>query len=881
MATTITTVEANVKALVKNIDKDHFIYDLLLAYGSPKATITKLKSGEYNRSKVEGEIRMKDKMVFRKVSSDKMVSIMELLKQSQMEKERFIILFDGVRILAFDTVKMDSLDLDADQLLQEFTFFWPLAGMEQVKAYEENPADVKAAEKMAKLYDELCNFNAVVSEQDVHAMNVFLSRLLFCFFAEDTGIFEKDIFTNHIKEHTQWDGSDMQEYLSRLFKVLDTPEAKRVDIPSFLLEFPYVNGGLFRQHLPIPKFSKRARLILTDIGELVWSDINPDIFGSMIQAVVTDDHRGHLGMHYTSVPNIMKLIEPLFLDALYEAFEKAKEDKKKLTQLLLRIGKIKIFDPACGSGNFLIIAYKELRRLEMKIMMALEHLDHNTRSLAFSGIELSHFYGIELDDFAHEVAVLALWLAEHQMNVEFLNTFGRTQPTLPLSQAGQVYHGNALLLDWNHVCPRSPKEEIYIIGNPPYLGSKLQSREQKSELVQVFSGMKNTKNLDYIACWFKKGVDYIEGFNISFAFVTTNSICQGEQVGYFWPYVFAHQCEVAFAYQSFKWQNNAKAQAGVTVAIVGVRNISSLPKYLFAKGGKQKVDNINGYLANANNVVVSKKTKSISELPKMLFGSMPRDGGNLILSTHEKSIMINKIPETQRFIYRYMGSQEFIRGENRYCLWIEDHEVEDALRYSVIKDRVNSVALMRKESNNYSTVKFANIPYAFVERRFNKTSSIIIPRHSSDRREYIPMGFLGSDTVIADSAMAIYDAEPWMLSVLMSRMHMVWVRAVSGRLKTDYRYSNSLSYNTFPFPSISETKKEMLNEMAMEILDIRDCYPTKTMAELYDPDKMPDDLRDVHAKNDALIDTLYRKTPFDHNEERLAFLFRMYEKMTH
>ncbi|MDC1106375.1 class I SAM-dependent DNA methyltransferase [Prolixibacteraceae bacterium] len=880
MAITITTVEANVKALVKNIDRDHFIYDLLLAYGTPKATISKIKSGEYNRSKADGEIRWQDKMFYRFVDAGDMVAQMEQIRSAWDGTERFIVLFDGTHILAFDTLKLDSLDIEAKDLLKDFAFFWALAGMEQIAVYEETDADVRAAEKMAKLYDELCQYNHIESEEDIHSMNVFLSRLLFCFFAEDTEIFKKDLFTNNIKEHTQRDGSDMQAYLGRLFDVLDTSEGKREGLPSYLCDFPYVNGGLFRQRMAIPKFTKRARLILTDTGALNWSDINPDIFGSMIQAVVTDDHRGHLGMHYTSVPNIMKLIEPLFLDALRAEFVSVREDKSKLNKLLYRIHRIKIFDPACGSGNFLIIAYKELRRLEMEMLQALALLDPQNKSLAFSGIELSHFYGIELDDFAHEVAVLALWLAEHQMNVEFYKAIGRHIATLPLSEAGQVRHGNALLLDWDEVCPRKSDEEIYMIGNPPYLGSSMQTTDQKAELADVFHEFKNYKNLDYIACWFKKGVDYIEGYPISFAFVTTNSICQGEQVGYFWPYVFAHQCEIGFAYQSFKWQNNAKAQAGVTVAIIGVRNVSKNFKFLFTRGVKQKVENINGYLIASDNIVLQKVGKPISDLLKMVKGNQPTDGGNLILSSEERVGLIKEYPEIEKYIYQYIGSQEFIRGENRYCLWIRDHEVDNALNIAPIKDRVDQVLQFRSESRAKSTREFCKGAHRFIQIQSHPTESIIIPSVSSERRDYIPMGFLGDDTVVSNLAFAIYDAAPWMLSVLMSRMHMVWVRAVSGYLGTSIRYSNSLSYNTFPFPSIGVARKEMLNEMAMEILDVRDRYPSKTMAELYDPDKMPDDLRAVHAKNDEMIDMLYRKTAFDHDEERLAFLFRMYEKMT-
>ncbi|WP_367276826.1 DNA methyltransferase, partial [Flavobacterium sp.] len=546
----IAQIEENLQKLLQNYTQDTFIYEWLLAYGLPKSSIARLKTGNLNLSKIEGEISWKKKLFFKPVFHQDLHQTINDIKTTLKQDQRFVIVTDFKTLLAIDTKTADSLDIEFTALPKHFDFFLPWAGMEKAQHKNENPADVRAADKMAKLFDEIKKDNPDNSPEFIHGLNVFLSRLLFCYFAEDTGIFDKNLFTHSIQNHTQTDGSDLSSYLDKLFTVMNTPstDKSRLVLPDYLQKFPYVNGGLFKDNHNAPIFTRRSRQAIIDAGELFWRDINPDIFGSMFQAVISVDQRGSLGQHYTSVPNIMKVIEPLFLNDLYQEFDSSRYEPRKLNKLLDRISKIKIFDPACGSGNFLIIAYKELRLLEIKILAQLQSLQKAATGFEpyqlelipkaqltlaaqyqptlFSRIELSQFYGIELDDFAHEIAILSLWLAQHQMNQKFEEVFGSTNPTLPLQAGGNIVHGNATRVDWEKVCSKKENEEIYILGNPPYLGFNMQSPYQKEDLAGVYPYPENMKFLDYIVCWFYKASDYIN-INSQFAFVTTNSICQG------------------------------------------------------------------------------------------------------------------------------------------------------------------------------------------------------------------------------------------------------------------------------------------------------------------------------------------------------------------
>jgi len=798
------------------------------------------------------------------------VEITELENQIK-HGERFIIVTNFKELLAIDTKTKDKLDIKFKDLIKHYDFFLPWAGMEKAEYHAENPADVKAAEKMAKLFDEIKKDNPDETPKFIHGLNIFLSRLLFCFFAEDTAIFTNSQFTKAISSHTQADGSDLDKYLENLFKVMDTNDIDRKDLPKYLEDFPYVNGGLFKEIIEIPKFTKHSRQAIIDSGELDWSAINPDIFGSMFQGVILADKRGSLGMHYTSVPNIMKVINPLFLDELNEEFEDSKGDNKKLNKLLIRIRNIKIFDPACGSGNFLIVAYKELRKLEMRIFK-------EAKMLNMSNISLSNFYGIKIDDFAHEIAKLALWLSEHQMNVEFLKEFGRTNPTLPLKEAGEIVCGNATRLDWEEVCPKKEGDEIYILGNPPYIGGKSQSKEQKEDMKFVFIGIKKFKELDYIACWFLLASKYLKEKS-KFSFVTTSSLNEGAQVEQIWPLIISNNNEIFFAYKPFNWTNNAKSKAGVTVSIVGVsKNYGNKIKYIYTNSLKQIVGKINGYLIPGNDICISKKNKSISKLPTMITGNSPYEGGNLMLNLEEKNDLIQRYPNSTELIRKTYGAKEFINNIDRWCLWIKNEQLEIAEKILPIKDRIENIIKLRKNGGEVAR-GLVKRPHQFRYTHTGETSILIVPIVSSSRRNYIPMGILPKETIILSSAAAIYDTEAYVFSIISSKLHMQWVKLTAGRLRGDIRYLSGLSYNTFPFPNITKKQKEELTECVFKILEEREKHSEKTLAQLYDPDKMPDGLREAHRLNDLAIEKCYREKPFESDEERLEYLFKMYEKM--
>lgn len=879
-----TEIKHNVQNLIDNFSKEEFVFDLLVAYGISKTSVTRLKKGDYNLSKVDGEILYKKKVFFKVEASNKLLSsIDEIAKEERILKHqpRFAILTDYKQLVAKDLKLGKNLDIKLEELPNYFDFFLPLAGSEVYNASNNNEADRNASYKMASLYDLLIDENPKIynSKESIHNLNIFLSRLLFCFFAEDTEIFEQDsIFTNTLAQHTAENGKDTHTFLDDLFDRLDSESGK--GYPDFLAKFPYVNGGLFGQKINSPIFTAKARKTLIELGELQWKHINPDIFGSMIQAVVIPEYRSDLGMHYTSVENIKKLIKPLFLDELYEAFENA-TTVHQLKTLIKRISKIKFFDPACGSGNFLIITYKEIRLLEIKILEKITDLEGIAPTIKWTDIQLSQFYGIEIDDFAHEMAILSLWLAEHQMNKVFeerLFDYGKSKPILPLKEAGQIKQGNATRRDWNEVCPILLTDEVFVIGNPPYLGARLQDAEQKKDMKIVFNGKNGYNNMDYISCWFFKAKDYIKGFNAKCAFVTTNSICQGEQVALMWPTILSDNIEIDFAYPSFKWTNNAKGNAGVTVIIVGLRNVSNKPKFLFTDGLIHPAKNINPYLTDATNIIITGRSKPLSKFPEISFGNMANDGGSLLLSEEEKDTLINEFKNSKKFIKPLIGSSEYIRGNKRFCLWIKNDELEEAYKIPEIANRIDKVEIHRLNSNRKATQILAKNPNLFGEIRHQNSDSLLIPRHTSETRDYIPIGFFDSETIIADSAMAIYNAEPWLFALVNSRMHMVWVRNVGGKLETRYRYSAKLCYNTFPFPDITTKQKENLNLYVFAILDERAKH-NKTMAQLYNPITMPKGLLQAHQELDTAIEQCYRLQPFKNDTERLEYLFKMYEEM--
>lgn len=903
-------LENKIKALVERDDHTNFIYDFLLLYNFPKATITRLQKNNDDLLKKSNQIIVKKKLFFEIVSErDNVMSVITQLDQAEDTHKwspRFLIVTNFNDIAFKDTKTGEQKIVHFKDLWKETDFFLPWTGKEKYQIHLENPADVRAAEKMAKIYDEIYHNNKNFAEEYNHELNIFLARLLFCFFAEDTGIFPgENKFTEAMNNHTKEDGSDLKQFLEIFFASLD--EKDKTKYPQYMQDFPYVNGRLFRDRTRIPELTAKVRELILECGDQNnWKEINPDIFGSMFQAVKTEKVRSGLGQHYTSVPNIMKVINPLFMDELREEFEKSYDNVNKLKSLQLRLSKIRVFDPACGSGNFLIIAYKQMKLLEMDIIKRIQEVSgEKDFQMNLSVIELRQFYGIEIDDFACEIARLSLWLAEHQMNCKFKEEFGVTRPTLPLCESGHIVCGNALRVNWEDVCPKyieksnltrvvaeadlkntplhlsTPKEqaEVYILGNPPYEGARKQSPEQKIDLNIVYHGGEEYKDADYITAWFIKATSYVRDTPFSFAFVSTQSITQGEQIGILWPRIFSQDMEIFFAYQAFRWSNNAKKNAGVVCVIIGIKKRSTQMKSLYKDGLCENVKNISPYLTSKESIVVAARKTPISQLPKMILGNMARDGGNLILSTYEKNELLKQHPEANCYIRRLYGSREFIRGEERWCLWIEDKDIEKVKSIEFIRDRIQKVYNFRISSKAKTTNQYAKVSYRFAQCTDFKHSAIIVPSTSSERRQYIPMGFLDKSSMITNSALAIYDVSSWVLGILTSKMHMVWVTSVCGTLGTSTRYSAEICYNTFPFPKITDQQKKRIELCVQDILRVREKYSERTMAELYDPDKMPKDLLDAHHSLDLVIESCYRKKPFENDEQRLTHLFKMYEMM--
>lgn len=885
-----------------------FIYDLLRIFaGYGDGQIRRTKDGPGNLAKDGETVLIKNLVAYREAvvntldgDCSKMYDVINAMRDdAKIAKHypRLYITSNDIFVVAYDPKENDWYENRIDLLWKDFEFFTPLAGIEKIQFTAEAEADVKSAELMAKLFDDIRRYNDIRDPQTVHALNVFMSRLLFCFFAEDTGLFPEDnLFTNTLRTHTKEDGSDLAEFIDRAFLAMSTNDpAVLSTLPKLYEVFPYVNGGLFRDRYPIPVLSRRARTLILNCGEYNWREINPDIFGSMIQAVVTPEHRAGLGMHYTSVPNIEKVIRPLFLDALEEEFKAAcaetrEKIAKKMNQnraaerlnaLLARLSKIKFFDPACGSGNFLIITYKRLRDLEIRIWKALREIT-NVAMLPFPNITLTQFYGIELDEYACDTATLSLWLAEHQMNVKFQEELFVLPETLPLKPSGHIVCGNACRLDWNTVCPHTPEEEVYIMGNPPYLGSRNQDNSQKADMT-IALAPHNPGVIDYIGCWFYKAAKYItKSPNAAAAFVSTNSITQGAHLQKFWNYVFDFNVRISFAYTTFKWSNNAKNNAGVSVVVIGLQHTSSKNiKYIISDGLKIEMDVINPSLSiKSVSTTVLSRTKSLSNLKPLLKGSLPADDNFLTLTAQEKDSIISLYPEAERFIKPFLGAGEIIKKEERYCIWVNEEDRDIAYSIPPFASRFTQVAEMRTHSKKTITQKLAEKPYQFAERRYDTRRALVVPVVSSENRKYIPMDFVKPGTVVYYSAFGMYDPSLSDFAIINSYMHMLWVRATSGKLENRFRYSVQLSYNTFPFPKLTTTEKEELERLAQNILNIRDENFDMTLGEMYNPESMPDELREAHHQLDLAVERIYRPEPFTSDEERLEHLFKLYAKMT-
>ena len=870
-----------------------FIYAFLNAYGFAKSTITQLRNGgARNVAKIAGDVALKGQLYFHPAQTgENLHEVAERLRDGdaiKTQKIRFVIATNFEEVVAYDLKADERMETSFTELHQQYSFFLPMAGLEKSYTHSESVADVKAAEKMGRLFDLIRERNQIATAEEVHALNVFLTRLLFCFFAEDTGIFEKHQFTDAIKSTTREDGEDVAEFLRKFFSVLNSPgdSALRQSMPAHLKVFPYVNGGLFEQQLAIPAFGAKSRRLLLECGTLDWSQINPDIFGSMFQAVIDEEQRSTMGQHYTDVSNIMKVIKPLFLDKLYGELERSCGNEKRLQALLERISRIKVFDPACGSGNFLIIAYKELRRLEMEVFRALNAVSKQN-VIFMTGIKLSQFYGIEIDDFAHEIALLSLWLAEHQMHQEFEAAFGYVQPMLPLKASGNILCGNSLREHWNRVCPHAFEDEVYVIGNPPFVGKKEQSDEQKAEVMAVFGNLKGAGILDYVCCWYRKTVEYM-GDNplIRAAFVSTNSITQGEQVGVLWSDFLARGVKIHFAHRTFQWTSAARGKAAVHCVIVGFGLGAVSEKLIYdyetpkSEAYIRRVNHINPYLVDAPDIVVQSRSTPLCNIFGMIKGNEATDDGHLILNRYEMESVVHNDPGAEQWIRPLIGGNDFLNGGMRWCLWLDGITPAQLQAMPEVLRRVERVRDFRLKSPKKASRDRAATPWLSGENRQPKSGRfILVPKVSSERRLYAPIDFLDSKTIVNNTVQLVPEADQYQFGILQSVMHMAWLRAVGGRMKSDYQYSIKLVYNTFPWPEVTEAQRKQIDVLSEGVLLARENYPDKSLADLYDPNRTPSDLKAAHNALDEAVDRLYRSRAFRDDSERLEHLFARYETL--
>lgn len=905
--------EAVTKLAEQPFDPEEFPFQFLEAFGNKEVTIKRLRKGDSNKSDIAGALLQVNNIhIAVAVSGNTSHKRRELQesKATTKHKAKFVLATDGDWLEAEELATGEVLTSSFQDLPNHFGFFLPLAGITTVQAIKDNPIDVRATSRLNKLYVELLNANLEwATEAKKPEMNHFMARLIFCFFAEDTHIFRERLFTQTVAQMSESSGENTAWVIQQCFEAMNIdPTARRaIDLKPWADGFPYVNGGLFSGSMEVPKFTKVARSYLLRAGELNWKEINPDIFGSMIQAVADDEERGALGMHYTSVPNILKVLNPLFLDDLRNQLAEAGNSKVKLFNLRKRIAHIRVFDPACGSGNFLVIAYKQMREIEAEINRRRGEPDRR------SEIPIRNFCGIELRDFAAEVARLALVIAEYQSNLRHIGQMEAKEMFLPLQKENWITRGNALRLDWLRICPPTGRGvavkstandlfetplkqseidfeneggETYICGNPPYLGSQLQAPEMKEELRDLF-GPYNVSHghLDYICGWFLKASEYLQSSMGEAAFVTTNSLCQGRIVPILWPLLFEKGIRIRWGHTSFKWANLASHNAGVTVAIVGICTSISGPSLLIDEfDGSTQVrsgNKITPYLTFGETVYVTSSKACLAGSSAMAFGSMANDGGGLIMSREEAVEAVTDHGVSVEYVRPFLGSEEYINGKERYCIWVPAYKVQEAPRNKWLEERFERVRQKRTESGRSATVELAKVPYRFGEvRQRGDEQIIIVPAVSSESREYLPVGLLPSRTIISNLAFALYDAPLWNMAIIASRLHLVWIGTVCGKLKTDFRYSNTLGWNTFPIPPLTADDKDELIRRAEDILLAREAHYPATIADLYRPDAMPQNLREAHQRNDETLERIYVGRKFKNDTERLEHLFDLYTKMT-
>lgn len=852
---------------IKDENGEKFLAGFLSAFDFPKATISRLIR---NTDRMGGNLtlRVGKKIFFLSTTNYNLRGIFNDLKKENLKgtKERFILLINDEHVLAFDVKTEETLISTKKELHKKFYFFFPLIGKEKLQNTLNESVNLQVAEKFAQLYNELLIINERKSFNQSDN-NLFMTRLLFCFFANSIGIIEKGLMTKLTYNFTQENGEDLEGLLENMFNVLF--------LKNTTTTFPYLDNltfldiDLFKEEITIPRFNRSTRQLFIEISNLDWTEVTPDILGSLIQEIMTTQDK--LTSNFTSVENVYKLIGPLFLDNLYEEFQEVVGDPEKSQQLLKKISGLKVFDPACFTGNFLIITYKELKKLELKIIESI-----NEESWFKSNLSINQFYGIDSNKLACDITRLGLFFTECQMSLSINNLEDSLSDSIKRLNKINIVEGNPIRIPWENVCS-SDDSEVYIVGNPPYVGSRRQSKGQKEDVQKVFKGYNNFKDIDYAGCFFYIASKYIKNTSNAFAFVTTNSLTQGQLVGLLWPKIFKQEVHISFAQTAFKWKNNARNNTAVTVVIIGMRTDQyPLKRRIITQNTYLEVPWINPYLTTSN-VIVTRRTSPISNLPMMPKGNMPY-GEHLLLSSKQKKDIVNSYPESERFLKRVMGSKEFIRGIERWCLWIRDEEKEAALSIPPIKERVELVKKERLNKKDKAAQKLAVRAHQFRELRETRTQSIIIPAVSSEKRSYIPIGIVDSQTIITNLAFAIYNCEPWVFGVITSRMHNLWIRAVCGAHETRVRYSSQLGYNTFPFPDIEKDDKVAIQRCVYDILLEREKESEKSMKQLYEENKMSEGLEYAHMILDRTIEKCYREDPFINDQERFEYLLDLYRR---
>jgi hypothetical protein len=887
-------------------DGAEFPFAFLAALGNKDTAVRRLRAGNNNTSDVSGGVLQRNNIHIAicqpQGAAGTVGEALRALRGSPATakaKAKFVLATDGEILEAEELISGETIACTFQDFPNHFGFFLPLAGISTIKEIKDNPIDVRATGRLNKLYVELLRENPDWAAAERRPdMNHFMARLVFCFFAEDTDIFNGEgLFTRTIEQMSERDGANTHKVLSEIFRAMNTSRTERseANFRPWANHFPYVNGGLFSGSTEVPRFTRMARSYLIHAGNLNWREINPDIFGSMIQAVADDEERGALGMHYTSVPNILKVLNPLFLDDLRAKLAEAGDNERKLLNLRKRMARIRMFDPACGSGNFLVIAYKQMREIEAEINR------RRGESHLGSEIPLTNFRGIELRDFPAEIARLALIIAEYQSDVLYRGQKEALQDFLPLDAENWITCGNALRLDWLSICPpngtgvthrgdglfdtpvgqaqvdfQNEGGETYICGNPPYVGDKFQTAAQKADLKLLSRA--GAKAIDYVAGWLWKASDFVQHGG-AFAFVSTNSVCQGVQVPLIWPPIFERGQEIIFAHKDFYWSNNASNNANVICVIVGVSGEARSEKFIYFDDQQKSAKSINAYLTDGPNIIVEKHPNSISDLPEMVAGNIPRDKGNFMLSLEDRDVIVASYPASRQLFRRIIGSFELINGVERTCLWIDDDHAEIAASIPPIQTRLQAIKEYRETGSERGKLGIETA-YKFERTITGKKSQIAVPRVFSERRPYVTAAYLQSETIVSDAAQAVYDAPLYVFAIISSRMHLAWISVTAGRMKSDYRYSSGVCYNSFPVPTLTEKNIADLTGCAEDILMAREAHFPATIAELYDPQNMPENLRRAHERNDEVLERIYIGRRFKNDTERLEKLFDLYTKMT-